>query len=232
MKNKKILTIIAIVVVVIVVAIAGIFAYNEQNKAKQLKILNEEAEKLSKLDLSEDEIDMEIKTTGKYAIVEETMKNYLNEIKITMTGLIDLYNNSELDNTLSSDNITNDAPDFVQTKEKLSALKTQLNEYIEKCDNLLNAENVENAINDKGVSDYYKKLYVNLMLDEETKENLEKERAELKDSIEEVNETVEGLEKIIDFLVDNKSDWTVSDGKIQFTSVTKLREYYQILNEM
>ena len=79
---------------------------------------------------------------------------------------------------------------------------------------------------------YYKELYVNLMMDDETKENLENERTELKKSIEEVNKAVEGLENIIDFLIENKDEWTVVDGKIQFKNITKYKEYYQIVNEL
>ncbi len=232
MKNKKVLIGIIIVVVIVVIALVGGFFYNQQNKINQEKILNEESEKLSKLDLTKDEIDMNIKTKGKYAIVEKTMKDYMNDTKNVMTELIDLFNNSELDKALSSENLTSDAPEFVQTKEKLASLKTKLSEYSEKCDKLLTPENIENAINDKGVGKYYKELYVNLMMDDETKENLENERTELKKSIEEVNKAVEGLENIIDFLIENKDEWTVVDGKIQFKNITKYKEYYQIVNEL
>ena len=232
MKNKKVLIGVIVAVVVVAIALVGGFVYNQQNKIKQENILKEEAEKLAKLDLTKDEIDMDIKTKGKYAIVEKTMKDYMNDTKNVMTELIDLFNNSELDKALSSENLTSDAPEFVQTKEKLASLKTKLSEYSEKCDKLLNAENIENAINDKGVSKYYKELYVNLMLDDETKESIEKENTELKKSIEEVNKAIEGLEKIVNFLTENKDEWTVTDGRIQFKSITKYKEYYQIVNEL
>ena len=232
MKNKKVLIGVIVAVVVVAIALVGGFVYNQQNKIKQENILKEEAEKLAKLDLTKDEIDMDIKTKGKYAIVEKTMKDYMKETQTVMTELIDLFNNSDLDKTLSSENLTKDAPEFVQTKEKLALLKTKLSEYSEKCDKLLNAENIENAINDKGVSKYYKELYVNLMLDDETKESIEKENTELKNSIEEVNKAIEGLEKIVNFLTENKDEWTVTDGRIQFKSITKYKEYYQIVNEL
>lgn len=232
MKNKKVLIGVIVAVVVVAIALVGGFVYNQQNKIKQENILKKEAEKLAKLDLTKDEIDMDIKTKGKYAIVEKTMKDYMKETQTVMTELIDLFNNSDLDKTLSSENLTKDAPEFVQTKEKLALLKTKLSEYSEKCDKLLNAENIENAINDKGVSKYYKELYVNLMLDDETKESIEKENTELKNSIEEVNKAIEGLEKIVNFLTENKDEWTVTDGRIQFKSITKYKEYYQIVNEL
>lgn len=232
MKNKKVLIGVIVAVVVVAIALVGGFVYNQQNKIKQENILKEEAEKLAKLDLTKDEIDMDIKTKGKYAIVEKTMKDYMKETQTVMTELIDLFNNSDLDKTLSSENLTKDAPEFVQTKEKLASLKTKLSEYSEKCDKLLNAENIENAINDKGVSKYYKELYVNLMLDDETKESIEKENTELKNSIGEVNKAIEGLEKIVNFLTENKDEWTVTDGRIQFKSITKYKEYYQIVNEL
>lgn len=231
MKNKKML--IGIIIAVVIIAIAGgIVVYTMQNNAKQLETLNEEAKKLSEMDLLKGNINMEIKTTGKYAIVEKTMKEYLNDTKATMNELIELCNNSDLDNILSSDNVSKDAPDFVETKQKLSTFKTQINEYIEKCDKLLSKENIENAINDKGVNDYYKKLYKDLMLDEETSNGLEETRKELKESAEEVNKVIDGLEKVINFLVENKTEWKVSDGKIQFTNLTKLKEYYNILSQM
>ena len=232
MKNKKVLIGVIVAVVVVAIALVGGFVYNQQNKIKQENILKEEAEKLAKLDLTKDEIDMDIKTKGKYAIVEKTMKDYMKETQTVMTELIDLFNNSDLDKTLSSENLSKDAPEFVETKEKLASLKTKLSEYSEKCDKLLNAENIENAINDKGVRKYYKELYVNLMLDDETKESIEKENTELKNSIEEVNKAIEGLEKIVNFLTENKDEWTVTDGRIQFKSITKYKEYYQIVNEL
>lgn len=232
MKNKKVLIGVIVAVVVVAIALVGGFVYNQQNKIKQENILKEEAEKLAKLDLTKDEIDMDIKTKGKYAIVEKTMKDYMKETQTVMTELIDLFNNSDLDKTLSSENLSKDAPEFVETKEKLASLKTKLSEYSEKCDKLLNAENIENAINDKGVSKYYKELYVNLMLDDETKESIEKENTELKNSIEEVDKAIEGVEKIVNFLTENKDEWTVTDGRIQFKSITKYKEYYQIVNEL
>lgn len=233
MKNKKILIgVIIAIIVVVAIALVGGFIYIQKNKINQENILKEEAEKLAKLDLTKDEIDMDIKTKGKYAIVEKTMKDYMKETQTVMTELIDLFNNSDLDKTLSSENLSKDAPEFVETKEKLASLKTKLSEYSEKCDKLLNAKNIENAINDKGVSKYYKELYVNLMLDDETKESIEKENTELKKSIEEVNKAIEGLEKIVNFLTENKDEWTVTDGKIQFKSITKYKEYYQIVNEL
>lgn len=232
MKNKKVLIGVIVAVVVVVIALVGGFIYNQQNKIKQENILNEEAEKLAKLDLTKDDIDMDIKTKRKYAIVEKTMKDYMKETQTVMTELIDLFNNSDLDKTLSSENLSKDAPEFVETKEKLASLKTKLNEYSEKCDQLLTTENIENAINDKGVNKYYKELYVNLMLDDETKESIEKDKTELKNSIEEVNKAIEGLEKIVNFLTENKDEWTVTDGRIQFKSITKYKEYYQIVNEL
>ena len=65
MKNKKVLIGVIIAVVVVAIALVGGYFYNQQNKTKQENVLNEEVEKLSKLDLTKDEIDMNIKTKGK-----------------------------------------------------------------------------------------------------------------------------------------------------------------------
>lgn len=229
MKNKKV--IIGVVVAIIIIVIALGFVYIKNN-SQQSEILKQEVAKIVKLDLSKDEIDMEIKSTGNYGIVEKTIKEYLNESKIVMTEFVDLCNNSGLDKILSSENISSDGPEFTQSKKKIEEFKTSINENIEKYNKILDKENIENAINDKGVNDYYKNLYKDYMLDEQSSKNLEKTKTELQTSSEEINKLVSGIENIINFLSENKDDWKVTGGKIQFNSQEKLKQYYNLLNSI
>lgn len=229
LKNKKKLAIV-ILVVVIVVAILGVALYNDQFEKKQLQILSSEAEKLNSLNLETDEIDMEIKSKGKYAVVEQTMKDYLNETKTTCTELVDLCSNSDLDKLLSADNIEADGPEFTATKEKLNTFRTQVNEYIEKCNNLINEDNINNAINDKNVGEKFEQIYKDLMIDEASKASLNKTKTSLNSSAEQINKSLDKMNNILNFLSDNKDSWELKNGKIQFTNISKLTEYYKVVN--
>ena len=83
-KTKIILGVIAIIVIVAIVGIAGFINYHK----KQVELLNQEAEKILNIQITNSDgsinkdaqIDMEIKTKGSYSVVEETLKQYLNEV--------------------------------------------------------------------------------------------------------------------------------------------------------
>ena len=67
MKNKKVVIIAIIAVIIIAIVVAGVM-YARFN-AEQLQILAEEADKLGSMDIATENIDMEIKSKGKYAVV-------------------------------------------------------------------------------------------------------------------------------------------------------------------
>lgn len=231
LKNKKTLIgiIIAIILIVVLAIVIGIMTVT--NNAKQLVLLTQEAEKLNNLDIETDEIDMDIKTKGSYAVVEKTMKEYLNDTKVTCTELVDLCTNGDLDKILSAENIKEDGPEFVATKEKLNTFKTKINEYIDKCNTLINEDNINNAINDKRVSEKYKELYRSLMLDEESKNSLNETKQSLNTSAEQINKSLDKMSRILEFLSDNKDSWELVNDKIQFKNISKLTEYYKVINE-
>ena len=99
-KKKVVITIVLIIVIILLVAGGFIFYHGNQtgkliaevNKMSEVQMMNEDGS------LVENPIDMEIKTTGSYAVVEKTFKDYMNEI-ITDT--------QELANTLDEDKIMN-----------------------------------------------------------------------------------------------------------------------------
>ena len=45
-------------------------------------------------------------------------------------------------------------------------------------------------------------------------------------------EKISRLEKIEEFLIENEKNWTIKDDKIQFTNLTKMTEYYNLLNKL
>ena len=78
--KKKIIVIVAILALIIV----GVIGYFATLDLKQGVTLRKEVDTIGKLDITKDEIDMTIKTKGDYAVVEKTIKEYLNNYSINI----------------------------------------------------------------------------------------------------------------------------------------------------
>ena len=168
-KTKIILGVIAIIVIVAIVGIAGFINYHK----KQVELLNQEAEKILNIQITNSDgsinkdaqIDMEIKTKGSYSVVEETLKQYLNEVLTLAKEAENVYSEGEIENALAIENIKEDGPEFTKTKENIANMKQKSEDYINKFLTLCDTNNLLSAIDDKPVSDYYKEIYRRLAVD-------------------------------------------------------------------
>lgn len=230
MKNKKVVIIAIIAVIIIAIVVAGVM-YARFN-AEQLQILAEEADKLGSMDIATENIDMEIKSKGKYAVVEQTMKEYLNEASELVKQASTIYDTSEIENILSAENCMEDGPEFTKSKELLANFKTKSNEYIDSYNNLMKEENMMKAIEDKGLNDYYKELYRNFMLSDQTRADLQEATEQLNTVKADVEKSIVGLENILNFLSENSDSWEIVDNKIQFKTQAKLNEYLELVNSI
>lgn len=235
-KKKIIITIVAIVVIVLLL-IAAFIGYHYS----QLKILTEEVNKLSTTEyinadgtVKEDaSVDMEIKTKGSYAIVEKTLKDYMNETIEVVKESSDVEKAiSDLSGISSIDQIAYDAPDFTETKQKISDARQKTLEYFNKLKEKSNKDNLLNAIDDKNVGDYYKELYKRLAIDEESSQNLDSALSELESQEEIIEGVFDYFSNIINFLSDNKDAWVIENGQVLFYNQAKLNEYNTIVMQM
>ena len=207
----------------------------------QLKILTEEVNKLSTTEyinadgtVKEDaSVDMEIKTKGSYAIVEKTLKDYMNETIEVVKESSDVEKAiSDLSGISSIEQISYDAPDFTETKQKISDARQKTLEYFNKLKEKSNKDNLLNAIDDKNVGDYYKELYKRLAIDEESSQNLDSALSELESQEEIIEGVLDYFSNIINFLSDNKDAWVIEDGQVLFYNQAKLNEYNTIVMQM
>ena len=232
-KGKK----IAIIVLVIIIAISiGIFALINYHKT-QLELLNQEAQKITELQITAEDgtiaenvsVDMDIKTTGQYAIVEETLKQYLNQALELAKEAENVYETEKIENILSIENIKADGPDFVKTKEKIAKMKQDSENYINEFVELCNPNKLVSAIDDKQVNEYYKEIYRTLALDEETKQELESAIAQMETQRTSINGAFDYLTEIVTFLSDNKSSWQIEGDQIMFKSQSMLDEFNELI---
>ena len=236
-KSKKglIIAIIA-VILVIIVGISLFVAYH----SSQLALLTEEINEMSLENLLNEDgtinenakIDMEIKTKGSYAVVEQTSKEYINEVLELGKGLINVINDKNIQDLVDFENIKNDAPDFVQTKDKIAKMKKAGEEYVDKFLELCDRENVLSAIDDKGVSEYYKELYKRLATDDVADEEFDEAAQKLGKAREQKKKGFEYIENMINFLSEHKSDWKIVGNQIMFYNQSVLDQYQELVSNV
>ena len=232
-KSKKGIIIAILIIVVIALGIIAFVAYH----ASQIGLLNTQIQAAQEaVTLNTDgtvnqeaQIDMEIKTKGGYAVVEQTMKEYLNETLTLAQQAETIYNQEELEALLSIENIQNDSPEFTETKTKITQMRTDIEEYIDQFIELCSEENLLAAIDNKDVGNYYKELYKQLATDEESSKELEEVATQLEEAKGTVISSFDYIYNIVDFLSQNSDTWTIQDGQIAFYDQNTMNEYNELV---
>lgn len=233
-KKKVIITVVVIVILILLVVGGFIFYHGNQtgkliaevNKLAEIEMINEDGT------LKEEPIDMQIKTNGSYAVVEKTFKNYMNEIVTDTQELVNTLDQEKIMNLVSIDNMKEDGPDFTKSKEEITTMKNAISSYVTKMETLANEENLLSRIDDKDVGEYYKELYRQLAIDEESGANLKDTIDELKTNEEVAVQALNDLESIFNFLSDNKDEWQIEEEQIVFTTQSAYNEYTSLMSSL
>ena len=233
--KKKIIITIIIIGVLALAAIGGFTFYHGDQTAK----LIEEVNKIAQLDMTntdgtmkEEPLDMEIKTTGSYAIVEQTLKDYMNEIVVETQNLANVLDEEKVTNLVSIDNLKEDGPDFTKSKEEISKMRETVNNYVSKMEELANEENILTKIDDKNVGDYYKQLYKQLAVDEESSASMREAVEQLKIASTYAKQSLDDLEKVFNFLSENKNSWEIQGEQIVFNTQSAYNEYNNLMSSL
>ena len=232
MEHKKTKIAIIIVIILIVAFIAVSYVFSQFN-LKQVNLLTEEANKLLKSDLVEDVIDFDIKTDKDYAKVEKTIKEYVSKIRNIYVEMEEMVSSINPNSIFSAQNMNDD---------ELKGIDNIIKEYKDKCQNLIKeyeeliTENkILEAINNVDISarkDYYINLYKEIMLSESMQIQYTKLQDEIKNEKGNLYEKINKIEKTKEFLIEYKDSWTIKDNKIQFNSLNRMTEYYNLINQI
>ena len=235
-KSKKKVIITVVVILVLILLVAGGFIFYHGNQTGKLIA---EVNKLSEIQMTnadgtlvEEPIDMEIKTTGSYAVVEETFKNYMNEIVTDTQALVDALDQEKIMNLVSIDNMKEDGPDFINSKEEITTMRDAISNYVAKMESLANEETLLSRIDDKDIGEYYKELYRQLATNEESGVSLKDAIDDLKTNEEEAVQALNDLESIFNFLSDNKAEWQIEGEQIVFTTESSYEEYTNLMESL
>ena len=229
-QTKKKIIISAIIVVFVLVA--GATIWTVITDSKQEEILREEITNLSKKDIKKDRYNNTIKTHGDYAIVEDTIKKYLDDYAVNLQGLLKIMNDQKLSNILSVSNLKEDGPDFVKTKEYLTKTKTEFNEKLTKLTKMTSENEIMAQIKNKNLDKFYINLYEELMLRGVAGSDFKTSREDLKSASDTINKILDTEEKIIDLLISNKGKWSIENDKLVFQNTDTLNKYNELKKQL
>lgn len=227
---KKVLIIIGIIVAIIVVALT-IFIVKDFNQEEQLRQeLNEIDSLINFNEFDYDAINERLGKTissGDYLVVEKAAKKYLKDtIDITLT-IVDIMNDETLINILTAENYLEDGPSFVNSKLYIKNTKEQLennkNVILKQFDN----ETVLSYIENKNLDSYYIDFYKSLAFSSEAE--IANNKQEIEQNINDVIDTLNVYDEVIDFLIKNKNDWKIDGEYIIFSTDELSNQYDELL---
>ena len=227
-KKKTILMILVIVAILVLIALGGFFGYQKY----QEYLLSRETDKIGNLDILKDQVDMKIYTTGDYAVVEKTMKNYISNYGKISQQVITLIDDETLKNLLTVERIEQDGKEFHDTLTYLEKKKTDIENTMNQMITMTSDQEIMNAIKKEKVSVSYQNLYRKMMLDSDIAGALKQEQNNLIDTKEKTLVFIDNYIKIFEFLKANGSSYMVSDGQILFQNESLYQQYQSLVSSL
>ena len=227
---KKILIAIGVVVALIVLLLT-IIIIKDLNQEKKLRQELNEIDSLINFDeFDYDKVNERLGKTissGDYLVVEKAAKKYLKDtIDITLT-YVNLVTDEKFSNVLTLENYQEDGPDFINTKLYIKNTKEQIEDNKNKILNQFNNETVLSYIENKNLDSYYIDFYKSLAFSSEAE--ITKNKQEIEQNIDEIINTLNVYDEVIDFLISNKNDWIIDGEYIVFSNNELHNQYNELL---
>lgn len=229
MSNKKKFFIIFLFILLDTFLLIGYLVIRDKTN---LADLEKEVKEINKLDITKDNYNRRIKTSGNYALVERTIKNYLNDYSKGIQKVKNTMSDSKLTKILSFDNYTSDGFEFVESFKYLNSEKESFNKEIDSLIEKSNKKNIEKYINKKIKDNYYNNLCTELMITDERMKSLEETKKTLEEIKSKVNKVIDTSTEVLNLLKDNKDDCVLEDGQIKFKSKAVYDKYNELTNKI
>lgn len=216
--NKKIIVIAIIVVIVLAIAVGVYFVADDY---RQKTIVASEMDSIN----STGEINTEIKSKGKYAEVEKALKDYLSEYKQAAVDIAEQYKNEQFATILSAENFKNDGPNFESSKKLINDVKAKGEETKTKLAEMVTEEYKEKRATDSGLTGKYKDLFKDSIKLENDSDTVDK-------TINSVNNYLDKVEEVFNFLKECEGKWQVNGDKVEFRDMSNLTKYNSLITSV
>lgn len=227
MKRKKIIILSVILFIISIPLIAvTIFCVDIMYSVYQEKKLRHEIENIAYQDIY-GEFNEELICRGQYGEVERSLKDLEMDYRELYKNIDEKDYGNRIGELLSTDNLAQDSPYFVTTEETIESLRMEQSEAYSEMDEFLDRDNIM-SYRPEGVDGYYKEIFEELAF---SSYGLDLETA--KDSNEEIlaylNETLDGVEAVIDFLSENNGKRNIVENDIIFSDEELAEQYLDII---
>ncbi len=229
MNNKKKFFIIFILILLDAFLLVGYLVIRDKTNLNDLK---KEINEVNKLDVTKDNYNRRIKTSGDYALVEKTIKNYLNDYSKGVQEVKSTMKDSKLTKILSYDNYTSDGFEFVESFKYLNTEKEEFNKEIDLLIEKSNKKYIEKYIDKKIKDKYFNNLCNELMVTEERINSLEETKKTLEEIKSKVNKIIDTSTEVLTLLKNNKDDCVLEDGQIKFKSKQVFDKYNELISKI
>ena len=230
MKKKTVFISLGVVLLLLVV-IGGFFILKDLRQETKLENeMNEIYDMTDQEKIDEEALKKRLSTyvsTGDYLKVEKALKQYVLDVYETSKKVQKVFTDERLGTLLSVDNYKKDGKEFKETKAYIKQFITDAEDCKKRFVGYLDNDTIMTYIKDEKLDSYYVDFYKELAFDEA--DDYKKEQEELTKSIDEAVSAVKQAEKVIDFLIKNKSEWYIEKDSIYFNSQKLVDEYNKLI---
>ena len=229
-KVNKVLLTVVLVLAIIVIIIGIVYGGKILNKAK----LDNEINELSSKSIENDDFsNINIQTSGQYAIVEKAIKEFYNEYSTLRKEFIDKINDEKIQKMLSIENYQNDGPEFQESLQYIQQNQEEFGKIAENLENILKQESIMERVENQDLSSYYINLYRDYFFEGDNLiEDLQKSYQDVIDAKKLMNNLYNNETKILNFLIEHKESWTILDNKLTFDTASLSAEYKTLKTQL
>ena len=213
MKKQKTIIAILVVVAIIVIGVVLFLVYRDISAKNKL------TEEINSL--SETNINMEIKTSGQYGIVEKLVKEDFKSYYDSINTLRENYDEVANIKALNIENYKNDGPEFNTTLETLNTIKTEDQNLIATLNDLIDETKIDEKASNNGLKGKYVQEYKDILT-----------QIKLADGVSKIKETdakfdgyLNSLIDVLTYMKDNKDVWFIENDTLKSNSQTFIDEY-------
>jgi len=197
-----------------------------------LNDLKKEVDYLSKLDITNDNYNTIIKSKGTYAVLEGTIKEYLDNLASEIQDIFVIINDEEFTKLLSYENYSKDGPEFRESFIYINDMKSKLAEKFLIVEELLEEDKVANYINDRLADPYYVNLYRSLILNDNFKSMFNETKISLSKKKNIISKMLDTSSNVLNFLASNKDKWKLEDGEVKFLTTDLYNQYQAMISNL
>ena len=229
MKDKKIFFFVFCFIIIDVILLLGFLYLRDATLENKLR---KEIETLSKLDITKDRYNTEIKSSGKYKIVEEAIKTYLDDYAVGLQEVSSVLSDSTLTKVLSYNNYQEDGPEFSKSRKYLNETKDKFDKTIDELISKSDKDTISNYIYDKTDDHELIKLYQELMLDDSILEELNSNKELLVNTKVKIDNILDTSLEVLNFLNTYNDSWIIENGEIKFKNQELYNYYNELINKV